>query len=177
MPIRDSYNNRNSNRRSAEKNGAKKSVDVETSNGATNGNHVSNDTAAKTDKDEALENGDAEETEVFDDVDDPDNGVDETVDDEENSISLEEVESARRDILDPKKHQKLRKGFRMASICWDDWSVKTWSSSVRGPLLHSTEMWTVFERRNHLVVAQHRLPKSSVICNSDKILMQIFVVS
>jgi hypothetical protein len=41
-------------------------------------------------------------------------------DDDEISISLDEVENARRAILDPAKQQKLRKGFRMASICWDD---------------------------------------------------------
>ena len=40
--------------------------------------------------------------------------------DEDDSISLDDVQHARRQILDPSKQQKLRKGFRMASICWDD---------------------------------------------------------
>ena len=118
MPIRDNYNMGNSSRRLAEKNGAKKTIEVETSIGAANGNHVVASEAAAA-KDEVED--DDEENDVFDDVDDTDVGVDdETVDDEDNSIGLDEVENARRNILDPKKLQKLRKGFRMASICWDD---------------------------------------------------------
>jgi len=41
-------------------------------------------------------------------------------DDEDDSVSLDDVENARREILDPAKQQKLRKGFRLASVCWDD---------------------------------------------------------
>jgi len=40
--------------------------------------------------------------------------------DQEESVEPEDMELVRRQILDPTKQQKLRKGFRMASICWDD---------------------------------------------------------
>jgi len=40
--------------------------------------------------------------------------------DQEESVGPEDVELARRQILDPNTQQRLRKGFRMASICWDD---------------------------------------------------------
>jgi hypothetical protein len=56
-------------------------------------------------------------------VDALESGVDddeEEDDDDDVSASLEDAENVRREILDPSKNLKLRKGFRMASICWDD---------------------------------------------------------
>lgn len=126
MPIRDSYNNKMAARKLAEKIAVKKAAaEAESLNGAANGHHHDGHEAAGTesvDKDlpddvfESVSNDVADVELGLDDEED-----DENADEEEDiSVSLDEVESARRDILDPTKQQKLRKGFRMASICWDD---------------------------------------------------------
>ena len=126
MPIRDSYNNKAAARKLAEKIANKKAAAEAAENAisAANGHHHEGHEAAGTESvdkdlpDDVFESGaiDAIDAELGVDDDDEDNADEE----EDTSVSLDEVESVRRDILDPTKQQKLRKGFRMASICWDD---------------------------------------------------------
>ena len=125
MPICDGFNGGNK-REKKKKEKPEKEVHVEADAtavcAALNGHDVP---SKSSEKDDVFDNDD-----VDGEDDDDENGLDENEsgdDDDENgdddSVGLDEVENARRQILDPSKQQKLRKGFRMASICWDDWII------------------------------------------------------
>lgn len=78
-------------------------------NGSENGGSSAKETPVEDDPNEPIEIPDFEEEANTD-----------SQSDQEESVGPEDVELARRQILDPNTQQKLRKGFRMASICWDD---------------------------------------------------------